>query len=149
MSYEEYLNKNGSLTYGNKGVSMLPLLREGRDLFTVRKKEAERCKAGEVVLYKREPDQYVQHPIIKVQPKEYVILGDNCINREYGITDNDILGVMIGFVRDGKEYSVEALWYRIYSFVWLHTAGLRIVVKNCVLTIRRICRKHGRKSYGE
>ncbi|MCR5128190.1 MAG: S24/S26 family peptidase, partial [Lachnospiraceae bacterium] len=116
MSYEEYLNKNGSLTYGNKGVSMLPLLREGRDLFTVRKKEAERCKAGEVVLYKREPDQYVLHRIIKVRPKDYVILGDNCINMEYGITDEDILGVMTGFVRDGKKYSIDALGYRIYSF---------------------------------
>ena len=149
MSYEEYLNKNGSLTYGNKGVSMLPLLREGQDLFTVRKKEAKRCKAGEVVLYRREPEQYVLHRIIKVWPKDYVILGDNCINMEYGVTDEDILGVMTGFVRDGKEYSVEALWYRIYSFVWLHTAGLRIVVKKCVLKIRRICRIHGRKSYGD
>ena len=141
MSYEEYLNKNGSLTYGNKGVSMLPLLREGRDLFTVRKKEAKRCKVGEVVLYRREPDQYVLHRIIKVRPKDYVILGDNCINREYGITDNDILGVMIGFVRDGKEYSVEALWYRIYSFVWLHTAELRIVMKKCFEKMKRIRRK--------
>ncbi len=141
MSYEEYLNKNGSLTYGNKGVSMLPLLREGRDLFTVRKKEAKRCKVGEVVLYRREPDQYVLHRIIKVRPKDYVILGDNCINREYGITDNDILGVMTGFVRDGKEYSVEALWYRIYSFVWLHTAGLRIVMKTCFEKMKRIRRK--------
>ena len=141
MSYEEYLNKNGSLTYGNKGVSMLPLLRQGRDLFTVRKKEAKRCKAGDVVLYKREPDQYVLHRIIKVRPKDYVILGDNCINREYGITDNDILGVMTGFVRDGKEYSIEALWYRIYSFVWLHTAELRIAVKKCFEKMKLIRRK--------
>ena len=141
MSYEEYLNKNGSLTYGNKGVSMLPLLREGRDLFTVRKKEAKRCKAGEVVLYRREPDQYVLHRIIKVRPKDYVILGDNCINREYGIKDEDILGVMTGFVRDGKKYSIDALGYRIYLFVWLHTAGLRIVVKKCFDKMKRIRRK--------
>ncbi len=37
ISYEEYLERNGSLTYTNSGVSMLPLLRQGRDLFTVRK----------------------------------------------------------------------------------------------------------------
>ena len=35
VSYEEYLNKHGTLTNTNVGVSMLPLLRQGRDLFTV------------------------------------------------------------------------------------------------------------------
>ena len=31
ISYEEYLEKHGSLTYSNVGVSMLPLLRQGLD----------------------------------------------------------------------------------------------------------------------
>ena len=52
ISIGEYLEKNGTLTYANVGVSMLPLLRQGRDLFTVRKKGAERCRAGDVVLYR-------------------------------------------------------------------------------------------------
>ena len=43
VSFEEYLDRNGSLTYSNLGVSMLPLLRQGRDLFTVEKKGPERC----------------------------------------------------------------------------------------------------------
>lgn len=38
ITYEEYLEKNGSMTYSNVGVSMMPLLKQGRDLFTVRKK---------------------------------------------------------------------------------------------------------------
>ena len=33
LSYEEYLERYGSLTYSQVGGSMLPLLREGRDLF--------------------------------------------------------------------------------------------------------------------
>ena len=33
VSIEEYIGKYGSITYKNKGVSMLPLLREGKDLF--------------------------------------------------------------------------------------------------------------------
>ena len=36
MTYEEYLAKYGELTYRNVGVSMLPLIRQGRDTFTVR-----------------------------------------------------------------------------------------------------------------
>ena len=137
VSYEEYLNKNGSLTYGNKGVSMLPLLRQGKDLFTVRKKGRERCRAGDVVLYRRPPDQYVLHRVIKVRPDDYVILGDNCINREYGITDDDILGVMTGFIRDGREYTLNHTGYRLYTFLWMHTIRLRVFLKKCRIRIRR------------
>ena len=36
-SIEDYLNERGTLTYSNVGTSMMPLLRQGRDLFTVRK----------------------------------------------------------------------------------------------------------------
>ena len=35
VTYEEYLEENGSLTYTHIGRSMLPLLRQGKDLFTV------------------------------------------------------------------------------------------------------------------
>ena len=35
-AYEEYLRKYHTLTYKNVGVSMLPLLKQGRDSFTVR-----------------------------------------------------------------------------------------------------------------
>lgn len=137
ISYEEYLEKHGSLTYSNVGVSMLPLLRQGRDLFVVRKKGDERCKAGDVVLYRRSQNKYVLHRIIKVRPTDYVILGDNCIAREYGITDDDIIGVMAGFVRDDREHSVKETGYRIYTFIWMHTASLRIFLKKYAIRLRR------------
>ena len=50
-TYEEFLEQNDSMTYGNVGVSMMPLLKQGRDLFTVKKKGGERCKKYDVVLY--------------------------------------------------------------------------------------------------
>ena len=71
VSFEEYLRKHDTLTYSNKGASMEPLLRQGRDLFTVRKKGAERCRAGDVVLFRR-GENYVLHRIVEVRPEEYV-----------------------------------------------------------------------------
>ena len=137
LSFEEYLDQNGSLTYTNVGVSMLPLLRQGRDLFTVEKKGLARCRVGDVVLYRRPPEQYVLHRIVAVRPGDYVPLGDNCIAREYGVTDADVLAVMTGFVRNGRAHSVLKPGYRLYTWLWLHTAALRIPCKRCLLRLRR------------
>ena len=139
MDYESYLAEHDTLTYRMTGVSMLPLLREGRDLFTVRRKEAgEKCRPGDVVLYRRPPNHYVLHRVMKVRNDDYVILGDHCIAREYGIRDEDILGIMTGYIRKGTAHSTGELPYRLYSFLMLHAGGLRIFLKRCRGKIRRM-----------
>lgn len=117
-TYEEYLEKYGELTYTNVGVSMLPMLRQGRDVFTVKKKTEERCRKYDVVLYRRPPNHYVLHRIVKVRENDYVICGDNCMNLEYGIKDEDIIGVLEEFVRKGHKISVDNFLYRSYSVIW-------------------------------
>lgn len=138
ISYEDYLNEYGTLTYSNVGTSMLPLLRQGKDLFTVEKRTpGTRCRRGDVVLYRRPPDKYVLHRIIEVRPDGYVILGDNCVAKEFGIRDEDILGIMTGYVRDGRNHSVSEPGYRAYSAVWMATAPVRIFAKKAAALPRR------------
>ena len=113
---------------------MLPLLREGKDLFFIEKKGVGRCKVGDVVLYRRNC-QYVLHRVIEVREKDYVLLGDNCTSKEYGIKDGDILAVMTSFIRNGREHSVNELTYRVYTFVWLKLAPMRIFLKRNVFPV--------------
>ncbi len=141
ISVEEYLDKNGELTYSNVGRSMLPLLREGKDLFTVRKKGTERCAAGDVVLYRNGTDRFILHRIIKVRKDDYIILGDNSIKKEYGIKDTDIIGVMTGYFRSGKSHTVDEPGYRLYSFVRLYTADIRIFFKRIYSYLIHILKK--------
>ncbi|MBQ2581256.1 MAG: S24/S26 family peptidase [Ruminococcus sp.] len=141
MTYEEYLESNGEMTYTNVGTSMMPLLRQHRDLFTVRKKDSARCRAGDVVLYRRPPDSYVLHRVVEVRKKDYVILGDNCIKKEYGITDGDIIGVMTGYVRKGREHTVKDRSYRIYKAYIMHTITLRVIFKKAKLKMKRAVRR--------
>ncbi len=140
ISFEEYLRQHDTLTYTNVGVSMLPLLRQGKDLFTVCRKGPERCRKGDVVLYRRGKD-YVLHRVVEVRPEDYVILGDNCIAMEYGIRDADILGVMTGYVRGGREHSTKEAGYRLYSFLMLHTIGPRVFVKKCRIRAARLLKR--------
>lgn len=98
-------------TYMNRRGNMQPMLRQGRDLFTVAPKGPERCKKYDVVLYRRPSDPYVLHRIIEVRPDSYVILGDNCIAKEYGIRDEDILGVLTSFQHNGHTISVSDWGY--------------------------------------
>ena len=140
ISFEEYLDRYGSLTYYNKGVSMKPLLYQNRDLFTVKATHGERCHKYDVVLYKRHPHRYVLHRIIQVREHDYVIMGDNCIRKEYGITDHDILGVMVSYVRKGKTRTVEDWRYIGYSRIWVALTPFRIIYRR----LQRIFRMHGK-----
>lgn len=136
-TFEQELDRKGTITYTCRGVSMLPLLRQQKDLFTITKRQS-RCKKYDVALYKRADGAYVLHRIIKVLPDGYVFLGDNCLNKEYGITDQDVLGVMTSFVRDGKEYAADAGGCLLYAKVWYMLYPVRRLWKLLKLKVRRI-----------
>lgn len=139
-TFEQELNRKGNITYTCRGVSMLPLLRQQKDLFTITKKQG-RCRKYDVALYKRSDGAYVLHRIVKVLPDGYVFLGDNCINKEYDIKEEAVLGVMTSFVRDGKEYAADGGRYLVYAKVWYLLYPIRRLLKLFKLKILRIIRK--------
>lgn len=103
-TFEDEIEKHGKLVYKNVGDSMMPILRENRDLLIIEKISG-RLKKYDVSLYKRDCGQYVLHRILKVCKDDYIICGDNRWQREYNITDRHIIGVLTGIVRHGKTIS--------------------------------------------
>ncbi len=122
-SFEETLERDGVLVYTNKGRSMLPLLRENRDLMVIERKGPERCKKYDAVLFKR-GDKYVLHRILKVREQDYYIVGDNLRKGDY-VRDEQILGVLTQVVRDGKTINADDPAYLRYVHLWCGCLPLR------------------------
>ena len=140
MTFEEEINRKGNLVYTNIGDSMMPLLRQKRDLVILKKPEG-RLKKYDVPLYRRDNGQYVLHRILKVRQEDYVICGDNRYRKEYGITDRHIIGVLESVVRDGKTISVSDWNYRFYVHLWCDFYYIRAAVLFIKDVFRRLRRK--------
>ncbi len=144
VSIEEYLKQNEKLTYTNRGVSMRPMLKQGRDLFTIRKHmQGQPLYVGDVVLFKHK-GKLVLHRIYNIRPDGFDMLGDNCITMEKGIPEDSILGVLTEFVRKGKTVSVSNPVYRCYVKIWMFLTPLRIFCKKLRNIIIYFLRKNKR-----
>ncbi len=115
--FEDIIERNGRLIYTCIGDSMRPLIRQDKDLFIIEKTYG-RLKKYAVPLYKRDNGQYVLHRILKVRNNDYVICGDNRYCKEYGITDQHIIGVMTAIIRDGEEIPTTDWRYLLYVHLW-------------------------------
>lgn len=121
-TFEEVLRERGQLIWTNVGVSMMPLLRENRDLMVITAKGEERCKKYDAVLFRR-PEvngrgAYVMHRILKVNPDgTYWIVGDNCVSGET-VPEENVLGILTQVVRDGKTINVTDKGYLCYVHLW-------------------------------
>ena len=142
-SFEAELAEKGRIIYPNVGVSMRPLIKQGRDVMVIEKPTG-RLKRYDGALYVRKDGSYVMHRVLKVRENDYVICGDNCIRKEYGITDDQIIGVLTAVLRNGKEIKSTDLGYRIYVHIWCDLFYLRIAVLWGIRIVRAVFRRIGR-----
>lgn len=140
MTFEEELERYGHLVFTNKGVSMMPLLRQDRDLMVLEKRPEGRLHKYDAVLFKRQNGQYVLHRILKVRETDYLICGDNCYQLE-PVTEQQILGRMTTVVRDGKTIPVTSRAYQLYVHLWCDFYPVRAFLLRVRGVLGRIKRK--------
>lgn len=138
----ERLESGGTVTFTPRGNSMLPMLRNGKDIVVLKKPEG-RLHLFDVPLYKRENGQYVLHRVIGFDKDGgYVLCGDNQFTKEYGIYDKDIIGVVSSFYRKGKPYTVNSIWYRAYInylyYTWYIRKGFRAIKSRTKNTLGKV-----------
>ena len=137
-SIEKEIAEKGRLTYTGKGVSMWPLIRQKKDVVVIERPKG-RIKKNDVALYKtdKNKNRYTLHRIIEVTENGYVCRGDNCRRKEYGITEDMIVGVMTELYRGGKKIPLESAGYKAYVVI----NRLLFPARYCFYIVVRLLRK--------
>ena len=121
---EERLAAGQSVEFSPHGVSMLPMLREGRDSVILSAPPA-RLKKYDIPLYRRPNGSYVLHRVVAVGDGVYTAVGDNQFIPEKGIPHEAVIACLTAYRRGGKLIPANALGYRIYSRFWHLTRPVR------------------------
>lgn len=139
-SFEEQLELSGRLVYYNVGDSMMPLLKENRDLMVLEKPQRAVGKY-DAVLYKRDNGQYVMHRIIGEREDGFILCGDNRFCREFGVKREQILAILTAVLRKGKEVKSDSFIYRLYVHLWCDLFFLRALILRMIFHINMMKRK--------
>ena len=119
----ERLAAGQTVSFFPNGVSMLPMLRQGRDSVEL-SPAPERLKKYDLPLYQRDNGQYVLHRVVAVG-KDYTCVGDNQFLLEPGVERRQVIALVTAFTRDGKRIEVTDLRYQIYCRLWCASRPLR------------------------
>ena len=136
MDFRGLLERDGKFVYTSRGRSMVPLIREGKDLVVI-ERAALPLKKYDVPLYQRANGDTILHRVLQVRPDGYVLCGDSQCNLEYGVQDAQVIGVLSAVIRNGKECSVRDWRYRAYVRLWGGCRPVRFPVLRGMALVRR------------
>lgn len=108
-----------SVRFYPKGVSMMPMLRQGIDS-VVLSPLPEKLRKYDIPLYQRDDGHYVLHRIVKVG-ETVTCIGDNQFLLERGLRREQMIGIVTAFYRGEKRHSVTEFGYRLYCRFWHYT----------------------------
>lgn len=115
---EETLQGGGEVAFAPAGNSMRPMLRSRQDKIVL-VRPPEKLKKHEIPLYRRDNGQFVLHRVVGVNKDGYALCGDHQWQVEYGIMDEQIIGVVKAFYRGDKYIDCKASKaYRLYCVIW-------------------------------
>ncbi len=126
-NFEKVIKEKGVLVYTNQGTSMLPLIREKKDILII--KPIRHINRFDIILTKRPSGRFLLHRVMKnCNDGTYVICGDNSTKCDYRIKEDEIIGVLESIIRNGRTISFCSLTYRMYVLIWCKLFFIRKIV---------------------
>ena len=137
--FRERLAAGQKVKFSPRGISMMPMLRQGIDTVTL-SPLPEKLRKYDLPLYQRKDGKYILHRVVDVGDM-YTCIGDNQFVYEYGLTHDQMIAVVSSFTRGSREYSVDHWGYRLYCRFWHHSRKLRHFCRRALGWLRRHLRK--------
>lgn len=131
----ECLTNGKHIWFSPKGVSMLPMIRQGIDRVLL-SPLPDKLSKYDLPLYQRENGQYVLHRIVRVE-KSYTCIGDNQFVLETGLKKDQMIALVTAFTRGDKKFSVNNWTYRLYCIFWHYSRPIRRIWRGGISWIRR------------
>lgn len=119
----ETLAAGRTVKFSPRGISMLPMLRQGLDS-VILSPLPPKLRKYDLPLYQRDDGHFVLHRVVKTG-ETYTCIGDNQFELEPGLRHDQMIAIVTAFTRDGREIPVTDPAYRLYCRVWHHTRALR------------------------
>ena len=121
-----------------RGVSMLPMLRQGIDSVEL-SPLPEKLKKYDLPVYQYPSGKYVMHRVVAVREDYYLCLGDNTYSYET-IYPEQMIAVVSAFKRGNKRIETDAWIYRLYCRVWCAIYPIRKMPVCAKRWLRRLLR---------
>ena len=123
---EEAFREGKTATLVASGNSMVPLLHHGIDSVVLGEcKNPQNLKRLDVPLYRRPDGKYVLHRIVKVHKDSFDMCGDAQREIERNVPKSAVVAQAVGFIRKGRQFSVNSPKYRLYALLWCSIIPLR------------------------
>ena len=129
------LAEGKSVTFSPRGVSMLPMLRQGIDKVTLSPVNGP-LKRLDLPLYRMDNGKFILHRIVEAG-QTYTCRGDNTYRLEKGIRHDQMIAVLTSFTRGARVISVNDPIYRLYCRLWNAAYPLRNFCRRAVGWLRR------------
>ena len=123
---EAEIAEGHSVQFRLKGLSMSPLIRNGKDIVVLRPCSKEELRPMDVVLF-RHGNKHLLHRIIERQGDKLLIKGDGSFVAKERCTVDDVIGKVQAVVRpSGKMLSVDSMKWKLLSWLWQKAGVVRI-----------------------
>lgn len=132
----------GSTRLTVTGSSMLPMLHHGKDS-VILSPIYQSPTRGALPLYLRQSGEYVLHRILRSVPEGFLCCGDNQWQTEL-VRHDQLLAIVTGFTRNGKEYPITHWGYRLYVWLWVGLHPVRryiLAIRRRLGKLRKYCKK--------
>ena len=139
----EQLASGQQVQFTTRGISMYPLLRNGKDQ-VILAPLPEKLKKFDLPLYQRDDGHYVLHRIVEVG-ETFSCVGDHQYEYETGIRQDQMLAIAVGFHRRGKYCSTHSFGYWLYVRFWHYTRALRRFLSR----VKGFCARRMKKVFGK